>query len=87
MNNKLYLHKNMNIDTLANRINAYIGADLRTIKDAMMPFNSKLSARKLVMQRLVKTYAVKILNGETCNSLDFEIKELDKRIKAIEENE
>ena len=77
----------MNIDTLANRINAYIGVDIRTIKEALMPYDPKLSGRKLITQRLVKNYAVKILNGETCNILDFEIKELDKRIKAIEENE
>ena len=77
----------MNIDTLANRINAYIGVDIRTIKEALMPYDPKLSGRKLITQRLVKNYAVKILKNEPVHSLDVELKELDKRIKAIEENE
>jgi hypothetical protein len=74
----------MNTETLANKIQALTGSDIRTIKEGLLPYNANYSSRKLIAQITIKLYAIKILKGEQINPLEVEIKGLDKQLKEFD---
>jgi len=74
----------MNNKTLVNKIQALTGFGTRSIEEGLLPFNANYSARKLITQRTIKLYAIKILKGEQINPLEVEIKGLDKQLKEFD---